>query len=89
MGLIRPSVLLLALLMSAPALYRYFISQDLDVTSALGRYLLAVPVAALMLALVRFVTAGYGRKTEPVPPTLQGNQPATGEPEPVGSSPES
>jgi hypothetical protein len=89
MGLIRPSTLLLALLMSTPALYRYFISQDLDVTSALGRYLLAVPVAAVMLALVRFVTTGYGQRTEPGPSSLQGTQPSPAESEPVGSPAES
>jgi hypothetical protein len=84
MGLIRPSVLLLALVMSAPALYRYFILQDLDVTDALARYLIAVPVAAVMLAFLRFVTNGYGRPKAPqellvAPPPA----PPVVEPEPI------
>ena len=59
MGLIRPSVLLFAVVMTAPALYRY-ISGELDVTNVLMRYLIAVPIAAILLAGLRFVTAGYG-----------------------------
>jgi hypothetical protein len=60
---IRPSVLLFALLISAPALYRYAVDQ-LDITAVLIRFLIAVPVAAILLAAVRFVTAGYGRTEE-------------------------
>jgi hypothetical protein len=57
---IRPSVLLFALVMSAPALYRYVLDQ-LDITEVLIRFVIAVPIAALLLAGLRFVTAGYGR----------------------------
>jgi hypothetical protein len=60
---IRPSVLLFALLISAPALYRYAVDQ-LDITAVLIRFLIAVPVAAILLAAVRFVTAGYGKTEE-------------------------
>jgi hypothetical protein len=63
--MIRPSVLLFALLISAPALYRYVLDQ-LDITALLIRFLIAVPVAAILLAALRFVTAGYG-KTEEAP----------------------
>ncbi len=89
MGLIRPSVLLLALVMSAPALYRYFVLQDLDVTDALARYLIAVPVAAVMLAFLRFVTTGYGRPKTPQQ-GLTGPQPAAPvvEPEPITVAPQ-
>ena len=71
--MIRPSVLLFALLMSAPALYRYVLDQ-VDITEVLIRFVIAVPIAALLLAGLRFVTAGYGRpegKPEgtPVTPT--------------------
>ncbi|MEV4351745.1 hypothetical protein AB0J83_45400 [Actinoplanes sp. NPDC049596] len=70
--MIRPSVLLFALLISAPALYRYVLDQ-VDITQVLIRFLIAVPIAALLLAGLRFVTAGYGRKDEekgtPVTPT--------------------
>jgi len=61
---IRPSVLLFALLMSAPALYRYVLDQ-IDITAVLLRFLIAVPIAAVLLFAFRFVTAGYGRKDEP------------------------
>ena len=63
MGLIRPSVLLFALIITMPALYRYATGQ-LDVTSVLARFLIAVPIAAVLLAGLRFVTAGYGRREE-------------------------
>ncbi|GAA0483410.1 hypothetical protein Ade02nite_65400 [Paractinoplanes deccanensis] len=66
--MIRPSVLLFALLMSAPALYRYVLDQ-VDITQVLIRFLIAVPVAALLLAALRFVTAGYGRREEEEPGT--------------------
>jgi hypothetical protein len=62
--MIRWSVLLFALLMSAPALYR-FLLDEIDLTEALVRFLIAVPVAAILLAGLRFVTAGYGRTDEP------------------------
>ncbi len=69
--MIRPSVLLFALLMSAPAVYRYVLD-EIDVTEVLIRFLIAVPIAAILLAGLRFVTAGYGRTEErgtPVQPT--------------------
>jgi len=68
---IRPSVLLFAFLMSAPALYRYVLNQ-VDTTEVLIRFVIAVPIAALLLAGLRFVTAGYGRsegKPEGIPVT--------------------
>ncbi|GAA0543765.1 hypothetical protein GCM10010172_26630 [Paractinoplanes ferrugineus] len=58
--MIRPSVLLFALVISAPALYRYVLDQ-LDLTDVFIRFIIAVPIAALLLAALRFVTAGYGR----------------------------
>jgi hypothetical protein len=71
--MIRPSVLWFALLMSAPALYRY-VFDEIDITEVLIRFLIAVPIAAILLAGLRFITAGYGRnKVEepgtPVTPT--------------------
>jgi hypothetical protein len=62
--MIRWSVLLLALVMSAPGLYRYALD-EIDITEVLLRFLIAVPVAAILLAGLRFVTAGYGRTDEP------------------------
>jgi len=78
---IRPSVLLFALLMSAPALYRYF-NDELDIGQVLVRFLIAVPIAAVLLAGLRFVTAGYGRTEEQGTPTT----PTPAEPE-AGSPP--
>ncbi|GGQ42332.1 hypothetical protein [Couchioplanes azureus] len=81
--MIRPSVLLFALLMSAPAVYRYVLD-EIDVTEVLIRFLIAVPIAAILLAGLRFVTAGYGRAEEPgtrVRPTP--------DPEPAEPRPES
>jgi hypothetical protein len=73
---IRPSVLLFALVMSAPALYR-FVTDELDIGQVLVRFLIAVPIAAVLLAGLRFVTAGYGRTEEsgtPAPPTPGGSE---------------
>jgi hypothetical protein len=64
MGLIRPSVLFFALLMTAPALYRFAID-ELDITEVLTRYLIAVPIAAVLMAAFRFVTSGYGNHESP------------------------
>ncbi|BFU42102.1 hypothetical protein [Krasilnikovia sp. MM14-A1004] len=61
--MIRPAVLLFALLMSAPAVYRY-VNDDIDISQVLIRFLIAVPIAALLLAGLRFVTAGYGKSAE-------------------------
>jgi hypothetical protein len=66
--MIRPSVLWFALLMSAPALYRY-VFDEIDITEVLIRFLIAVPIAAILLAGLRFVTAGYGKKKDEEPGT--------------------
>ena len=65
--MIRPSVLLFALVMSAPALYR-FVRDEIDLTQVLLRFLIAVPIAAILMAAFRFVTSGYG-VTEETPAT--------------------
>jgi hypothetical protein len=62
MSLIRPSTLLLAALMASPALYQAFVTQTLDVEDALIRFLIAVPVAMVMLAGLRLITAGHDAK---------------------------
>ena len=60
--MLRPSVLLLAILLSTPALWSAFAAGSMGITTALIRFLIAVPVAALMLALLRMVTSGYSRQ---------------------------
>ena len=62
MNMLRPSVLGLAVLLSSPALWAAFVAGSMGITSALIRFLIAVPVAALMLTLLRMVTAGYTRQ---------------------------
>jgi hypothetical protein len=57
--LIRPGVLLLAAFMAAPALWHAAVDGQLDVNTALTRFLLAVPVAIAMVAGLRFLTASY------------------------------
>ena len=80
--MIRPSVLLFALLMSAPALYRY-VTDEVDISQVLIRFLIAVPIAAVLLAGMRFITAGYGRTEEPGTPTTPSpDTPAEAGPEP-------
>ena len=76
--MIRWSVLLFALLMSAPALYRY-VFDEIDLTEVLVRFLIAVPIAAILLAGLRFVTAGYGKTDEPTTPTTPSPAPDAGE----------
>ncbi|GAA0418622.1 hypothetical protein Aca07nite_05920 [Actinoplanes capillaceus] len=65
--MIRPSVLLFALLISAPAWYRLLLD-ELELRQVLIRFLIAVPVAAVLLAGLRFLLAGY-RKVEEEAPT--------------------
>ena len=60
--MLRPSVLGLAILLSAPALWSAFAAGSMGITAALIRFLIAVPVAALMLTLLRMVTASYSRQ---------------------------
>jgi hypothetical protein len=66
--LISPSTLLLAAVLSSPALYHGFVVRDQDVTSALIRFLIAVPVAVVMIAVLHALTSGYRKsKRTPVP----------------------
>lgn len=60
--MLRPSVLGLAILLSIPALWSAFADGSMEITAALIRFLIAVPVAALMLTLLRMVTASYSRQ---------------------------
>ncbi|MGH8959595.1 MAG: hypothetical protein ACRDWT_00050 [Jatrophihabitantaceae bacterium] len=49
----RGSVLFCALLFSAPVLWQALADQTISVEAALVRFLIAVPVAAILLGLVR------------------------------------
>ena len=54
----RPSVLFVALLFSSPVLYRGLTDESMDMTTVLTHFLVAIPVAAVLLALVRLAAAG-------------------------------
>ncbi len=66
MALVRPSTMLLAGVIAAPAIYHAAVTHELPGADALFRYLIAVPVAAALLAVLRKVTAGYGRQERTV-----------------------
>lgn len=59
MRVIRPSVLSLALVIAAPALWQGFVDHGTDTGTALSRYLMAVPVAAVMVAVVGWLIELY------------------------------
>jgi hypothetical protein len=82
--MIRPSVLLFALLMSAPAWYR-LLGDEVDLIQVLIRFLVAVPIAAVLLAGLRFVVAGYRKVDEEPPGTAMVPEPYD-RPEPGKSS---
>jgi hypothetical protein len=60
-ALIRPTTLLLATAMSAPAIWHATVAGDLTPTVAMERFLLAVVVSAVLLAGLRALTASYAR----------------------------
>jgi len=68
--LARWSTLLLAGLLAGPALWHAFVQGDLDYGTAMTRFLVAVVVSGLMLAVLRSMAAGYrrARSAEPPPP---------------------
>jgi hypothetical protein len=55
----RMPVLFFALAISAPALWLSLVEHQMPLGSALGRLLIAIPAAALMLAFLRSVSSGY------------------------------
>jgi hypothetical protein len=58
------SVLMLALLISSPALYHALVAQDLDVFTALLRLLVAVPLCGIGLGVVRGLAQSYRQAAE-------------------------
>jgi hypothetical protein len=59
--------LLLAAVIDSPALYGAFVSGTMDPTTALVRYLIAVVVSAIMLAMLRSMATGYLSTPKPAP----------------------
>ncbi|MEU4429027.1 hypothetical protein AB0F81_51215 [Actinoplanes sp. NPDC024001] len=78
--MIRPSVLLFALLMSAPAWYRLLLD-EIDIMQVLIRFLIAVPIAAVLLAGFRFIIGGYRASAEPAPTPVTPERFDSSEPE--------
>jgi hypothetical protein len=62
MILVNPATLLLAAAVSSPALYQAFVTDEMDPTTAMFRYLLAVPVCGVMMAILNGLTADYRTK---------------------------
>jgi hypothetical protein len=60
------TTLAVAAAIDSPAIWHAAVVQDLDGMTALYRYLIAVPVAAVMLAVLHSITEGYGRGEEPI-----------------------
>ena len=63
MALVRPITLGLAVVMSSPAIYQYATTDATDLDFVLVRFLIAVPVAMVMVGGMRALTAGYRRRT--------------------------
>jgi hypothetical protein len=74
----RMPTLLLAALLDSPALWHAFVKHDMDPVAALTRYLIAVVVAAVMLAMLRGLANGYLREA-PVPADRPGAEPEPAE----------
>lgn len=71
--------MVLALLISTPALWQAFVVGDLDPTTALIRFLIAVPVAALLLAVPRTVYSHYARNRAVAPVHVEATRVDAGE----------
>jgi hypothetical protein len=56
---LKGPVLPLAFLLSSPALWSAFVTGSMPTMTALTRFLIAVVVAAIMLSVLRSVTADY------------------------------
>lgn len=65
MALANPTVLLVAALLASPVIAS-FLKGETPIGDATLRYLICVPVAAILLALVRALTRDYGSGPEPI-----------------------
>ena len=73
----NPSTLIIAAVLSCSALWSGFVTGSMSVTDALIRFLIAVPVAALMSFAFRVIVRNYG------PGSKSEATAADGAPEPV------
>jgi hypothetical protein len=65
--------LLLAAAIDSPALYGAFVTGEMDYMTALVRFLVAVVVSAIMLAMLRSMANGYLRTPKPAPVEAEGD----------------
>lgn len=77
MQLARPATLLLAALLASPALWQAFVVQALDYETALTRYVIALPVSAVMLGVLGWLTRTY---QQPAATTMTAERIAADEP---------
>jgi hypothetical protein len=66
LGLTQGSTLLVAALMDSPAIYHAFVAKDMPADTALARYLICVPVAAILLMVWHTIVDPYRRKGAPL-----------------------
>jgi cytochrome b561 len=59
LGIFRWPVLILAVVLSGPSFWRAFAADSMEPTTALLRFLIAIPIAAGMLLVVRLVASSY------------------------------
>jgi hypothetical protein len=64
MSLAAMPTLLIAALLDSPALYQAFVQHDMDYTTALTRYLIAVVIAAIMVSMLKGLSSGWLRANE-------------------------
>lgn len=67
----RYSTLVLAILISAPALWQGFVTGEVSTTTALVRFLIAVPVSAVLLGVLRTLVDHYRRQRAPRPTVVE------------------
>lgn len=67
MSFARWPTLLLAAAMDSPALWQAFVTHEMAPMTALTRYLIALVVAAVMLAMLKSLAAGYLKSPKPQP----------------------
>ncbi len=63
--MLRPSTLALALLISSPILWQALVDGTVSVDTALIRFLIALPVAGVLLGLLRLAARRPDRTTPP------------------------
>lgn len=62
MNLASPATLLLAAAVTSPALYQAFVTNEMDPTTAMFRYLIAVPVCGIMVSMLSGLTNSYHQR---------------------------